>query len=123
MALTVATENVDELRVRSACEFFPSKRIPDDSVVAQNDDELGTEPRTEHGAVFLSELAEVQMNVALDERQISAYRYAPRSGRQTAQASQPQCRCENDDEHEEAVQYFDLGASHRLPHPLCRVFH
>lgn len=63
---TVSAEYAGEFGVGPAGELLLAESVPDELVVAQDDDELRAEPGREEGAVLLREVAKVQMEVALD---------------------------------------------------------
>lgn len=50
--LTISAEDVDELGMRPASKLFPTKRVANRTMIAENNHQLRSKPGTEHWTIF-----------------------------------------------------------------------
>ena len=86
---TVSVEEFHEVVVRPAGEFLSPECFADDPVVAENDDELGSEPEAENAAVFLGKVRQFLVELPPDVRQVADEREAVGSGREAPAGPPP----------------------------------
>lgn len=50
--LTISAEDVDELGMRPASKLFPTKRVANRTMIAENNHQLRSKPGTEHWTIL-----------------------------------------------------------------------